>query len=51
MRCQAFAEGSEEPTWQIDLADQPQDPVGAALAPGRLYLATSTGVLYAIGDP
>ena len=51
MRCQAFAEGSEEPTWEIDLASQPQDPVGAALAPGRLYLATSTGVLYAIGDP
>lgn len=50
LRCQAFAEGSEEPAWEVVLVEQDLNPVGAALAPGRLYLATAEGVFYALGD-
>jgi peptide/nickel transport system permease protein len=50
LRCQAFAEGSEEPTWDMLLDEQMQDLLGSALVPGRLYLTTSAGALYALGD-
>ncbi len=50
LRCQAFAEGSEEPAWELALDDLDLDPIGGALAPGRLYLAATGGVFYALGD-
>jgi len=50
-RCQAFAQGSEQPAWEIDLAENENHQViGAALAPGRLYVTTSAGVMFALGD-
>jgi peptide/nickel transport system permease protein len=48
--CQAYAQGSEAPIWQIAMAEQDQDVVGAALSPGRLYVTSTAGVLIAIGD-
>ena len=50
LRCQAFTEGSAEPAWEVVLDELDLDQIGAALAPGRLYLATAEGMFYALGD-
>ena len=47
--CVAFAAGSDEPIWQVLLPEGGQAN-GGALVPGRLYVTTSDGFLYAIGD-
>lgn len=47
--CQAFSPASEEPTWKLLLEDSAQ-VVGGALVPGRLYVASQEGFLYAIGS-
>jgi len=47
-QCKAFVPGSKEPLWQIEL-DTSQEIKGGVLAPGRLYLATGEGILYALG--
>ncbi|MGB7093971.1 MAG: PQQ-binding-like beta-propeller repeat protein [Anaerolineales bacterium] len=56
--CAAFSPRSKEPLWDLDLIDW-GDPelskfyeeiLGGALAPGRLYIATSKGYLYLIHD-
>lgn len=46
--CQAFSPESEEPIWKLLLEDSSL-VAGGALVPGRLYVATQEGVLYAIG--
>lgn len=47
--CVGFAPGAEKPFWQVALTQGGQ-PNGGALAPGRLYVTTVDGALYAIGD-
>ena len=49
-RCQAFPQGNAEPSWELVVAEIGQDPLGTALAPGRLYVTTTIGNLYALGD-
>jgi outer membrane protein assembly factor BamB len=46
--CQAFSPESEEPSWKLAL-EQGAEVSGGALVPGRLYVATREGFLYAIG--
>jgi outer membrane protein assembly factor BamB len=48
--CIGFAPGAAEPFWRVTLAQGGQAN-GAALVPGRLYVTTGDGPLYAIGDP
>lgn len=47
--CFAFAPAMEEPLWQTTL-DHGGRVTGGANAPGRLYVATGEGDLYAIGE-
>ena len=47
--CQAFSRESEEPLWQLKL-EQGDEVLGGALVPGRLYVATRDGFLYAVGE-
>jgi outer membrane protein assembly factor BamB len=50
--CQAYVQGSPEPAWQLVLAEnQERRVIGSALIPGRLYVTTSQGELFAVGDP
>jgi ABC-type dipeptide/oligopeptide/nickel transport system permease subunit/outer membrane protein assembly factor BamB len=49
LECVAFARGSEEPIWTIRL-ERGENVTGGALVPGRLYVATAEGQLYAIGE-
>jgi peptide/nickel transport system permease protein len=46
--CMAFVPGAEEPTWQVEL-ETSREITGGALGPGRLYVSTKEGTLYAIG--
>ena len=48
--CVGFSPGGEEPFWQVTLSRNGK-PNGGALVPGRLYVTTVDGALYAIGDP
>ena len=41
--------GEEQPSWVFELGDSVQI-AGGALIEGRIYIATNTGLLYAIGD-
>jgi hypothetical protein len=47
MDCQAFEFGEEDPLWT--LAVEGFELAGGALAPGRLYVASTDGFLHAIG--
>jgi outer membrane protein assembly factor BamB len=47
--CSAFVPGQSEPIWQAELG-QSEEIKGGALAPGRLYLTTVEGKLYAVGE-
>jgi hypothetical protein len=47
--CVGFTPGAEAPFWHVSLTRGGQ-PNGGALAPGRLYVTTVDGALYAIGD-
>jgi peptide/nickel transport system permease protein len=47
--CVGFAPGAEAPFWQVALPQGGQVN-GGALVPGRLYVTTSDGALYALGD-
>jgi len=49
LECVAFARRSEEPIWTIRL-ERGENVTGGALVPGRLYVATAEGQLYAIGE-
>jgi peptide/nickel transport system permease protein len=49
VQCSAFTPTSEGALWHVEL-DKSQEIVGGTLAPGRLYLATTEGRLYAIGE-
>ncbi len=49
VQCGAFRPGSEEPVWQVEL-EKSREVTGGALAPGRLYVVTQEGRLYAIGQ-
>ncbi len=46
-QCQAHRPGAGETVWETDLAGTPS---GGALAPGRLYVTTTEGMVYAIGE-
>lgn len=46
--CQAFSPAAEEPLWKLKL-EQGAEVLGGAVVPGRLYVATREGFLYAIG--
>lgn len=48
--CLGFEIGQEEPVWQAPLDKNAGFPNGGALVPGRLYVTTEAGVLYAIGE-
>ncbi len=47
-QCRALAIGRVQPVWTAEIAAKGV-PVGGALAPGRLYVATSEGIMAAIG--
>jgi outer membrane protein assembly factor BamB len=47
--CVGFAPGAEAPFWQVALPQSGQVN-GGALVPGRLYVSTGAGALYALGD-
>jgi hypothetical protein len=49
IQCYALSIGSEQPSWQIEIGETTQIG-GSALAPGRLYLTTAEGQLYAVGE-
>jgi outer membrane protein assembly factor BamB len=49
VECAAYAPNTDEPLWAVGLASQ-STARGAALAPGRLYVATGEGGLYALED-
>ena len=48
-QCQAHRPGAGQPVWELDLK-QGSLPNGGAIVPGRLYVTTLDGMLYAIGD-
>jgi outer membrane protein assembly factor BamB len=47
-QCQAHRPGAGEPVWELNL-EQGSPPNGGAIVPGRLYVTTTNGMLYAIG--
>jgi hypothetical protein len=47
--CVALAPDAEEPLWQMELGET-AELRGGVLVPGRMYLSTAEGLLYAIGD-
>ena len=47
-KCVAVKLGNSSPEWSLDL--EGNGTLGGALAPGRLYLVTKNGILYALGD-
>jgi peptide/nickel transport system permease protein len=47
--CQAFSPELEDPIWKLRLEDSTL-VAGGALVPGRLYIATQDGTLYALGE-
>ena len=47
--CYAFPARSATPLWQVDL-EGISVPVGGALAPGRVYVASEAGNLYVLAD-
>ncbi len=47
--CVGFTPGTEKPFWQVALTQGGQAN-GGALVPGRLYVTTVDGALYALGD-
>jgi ABC-type dipeptide/oligopeptide/nickel transport system permease subunit/outer membrane protein assembly factor BamB len=49
VECRAHKPGAGEPVWDVAL-EGGAFPVGGALVAGRLYVTTSDGVLFAIGD-
>jgi outer membrane protein assembly factor BamB len=50
LRCEAIQAGENEPVWTLDLGEN-INVVGGALIPGRLYIATDSGLLVAVGAP
>jgi hypothetical protein len=48
--CVAYQRGTEEPAWSLALGARSGQPVGGALLPGRLYVTTAAGLLFALGD-
>ena len=48
--CYAYPKGSAEPSWEIDLSGMHGEVIGGAATPGRLYITTEDGYLFAIGD-
>lgn len=48
VQCRALAIGRAQPAWTIEVAAQ-GTPIGGALAPDRLYIATSDGIVAAVG--
>lgn len=48
--CRALARESREPLWRVPLGEGGHVVNGAALVPGWLYVTTSDGVLYALGE-
>jgi hypothetical protein len=48
IQCRALAAGRTQPVWTIE-APVPGAPIGGALAPDRLYVATAEGAVVAIG--
>ena len=49
VECVSAPPGSGEPLWSIFL-ENPAPPIGGALVPGTLYVATEDGTLYALSD-
>jgi ABC-type dipeptide/oligopeptide/nickel transport system permease subunit len=50
VECISLTPDQKEPAWQVDLPNSSGHVTGGALAPGRLYVTTQDGYLYAIGD-
>ena len=48
-RCAGFVPGADVPFWQVVLPQGGQVN-GGALVPGRLYVTTGDGAMYALGD-
>ncbi len=48
--CAAYERGAEEPKWELVLAKTGGIPNGGALLPGRIYVTTQSGQLFALGD-
>lgn len=49
VQCRALALGRAQPAWTLEVAAQGA-PIGGALAPDRLYVATADGIVAAIGS-
>jgi hypothetical protein len=48
-KCLAFAEGSDEPKWELILSEQEGDDViGTAMANGKLYVVNEAGSIFVI---
>jgi hypothetical protein len=47
--CVALTPDAEAPVWQMELG-KTVELRGGVLVPGRMYLSTAEGLLYAIGD-
>jgi outer membrane protein assembly factor BamB len=48
--CRANRPGNGAPVWKLELNDE-AIPMGGAIVPGRIYVTTLDGNLYAIEDP
>lgn len=48
--CEAYRMGQEEPIWFYPMGVDNGGIVGAAMAPGRLYVITGDGMVTALGD-
>jgi hypothetical protein len=50
VNCAALELGSDIPNWRVSLNEAGSGYVGGAVVEGRLYAATSGGILFAVGD-
>lgn len=51
LECRALPREGREPLWRLTLDEGGAGVNGAALVPGRLYVTSIDGVLYALGGP
>jgi peptide/nickel transport system permease protein len=49
--CEAYPQNGTAPKWTYPFSEGTYGIVGAAMAPGRLYVITPDGALFALGDP
>jgi ABC-type dipeptide/oligopeptide/nickel transport system permease subunit len=49
-RCEAYPQDGTDPVWSYTMPEGIFGVLGGAMAPGRLYIISATGTLFAMGD-